>query len=266
MAKRTVEELELELNRLVTELERSLNSTLNRILVSIDSLPEVERQAAILALPNLISSAPGVAASLAGLEVIYGNELRAAIDNVARATGQEIVATAADLQVTAGLIEITKNQVDAQLTGYITDLQETLYTGTLTSAAISVLDFRDTFEPRLFRNIETEMLTSLMSYNRTYNIAKAQEVGITKFRYTGPDDSVTRPFCDHLLGDVTQQLPSGARIPVEPRKHGIYTIDEIRTMRNGQGLPVFQAGGGYNCRHTWSAVSDDRAKQLGFKG
>jgi len=51
------------------------------------------------------------------------------------------------------------------------------------------------------------------------------------FRYMGPKENI-RPFCREHLG-------------------GVYSIDEIRAMSNGQGLPVEYYCGGYNCRHRW---------------
>ncbi len=56
------------------------------------------------------------------------------------------------------------------------------------------------------------------------------------FLYTGPMDKKTRPFCEEMLGMAVRQK-------------------DIGKLNNGQGLSVARFGGGYNCRHQWTAVS-----------
>lgn len=58
--------------------------------------------------------------------------------------------------------------------------------------------------------------------------------GVRYFRYAGASHRA-RPFCRERIGKV-------------------YSIEEIRAMDNGQGLPVEFFCGGYNCRHRWVAV------------
>lgn len=55
------------------------------------------------------------------------------------------------------------------------------------------------------------------------------------YRYYGPDDKVTRPFCKHLL---------------EAAKKA-WTRAEIDAMDNGQLPNVFETCGGFRCRHWW---------------
>ncbi len=59
----------------------------------------------------------------------------------------------------------------------------------------------------------------------------SQEV---RYKYAGPDDKLTRPFCRHL---------------VEAGKS--YTRAEIDEMDNGQIPNVFISAGGWRCRHQW---------------
>ena len=59
----------------------------------------------------------------------------------------------------------------------------------------------------------------------------AQEI---RYEYSGLDDKLTRPFCEHLL-EVGKA----------------YTRAEIEKMDNGQLPNVFLTGGGWNCRHQW---------------
>lgn len=66
----------------------------------------------------------------------------------------------------------------------------------------------------------------------------AEDVGINKFRYMGARDKLTRPFCNAHINEVK-------------------TREEWEALDNGQGLPVFLYGGGYNCRHRLVAVVDE---------
>jgi len=61
------------------------------------------------------------------------------------------------------------------------------------------------------------------------------------FLYIGPDDRKTRPFC-HALEEK------------------VCTKKQIAKLNNAQGLPVMANGGGYNCRHRWTPISRDFAK------
>ncbi len=75
--------------------------------------------------------------------------------------------------------------------------------------------------------------TALAQFDNAYMFDKASSAGITEFLYDGPRNPSSRGFCLKHLGNV-------------------YTIDEIKQMSNGQGLPVITACGGYNCVHYWT--------------
>ena len=84
--------------------------------------------------------------------------------------------------------------------------------------------------------IRTEISTSLRAVGQAFSNRLATRRGVQSFYYLGPFDQKTRPFCTALISS---------------RNQAIYTIEEIRTLDNGQGLDVFLNGGGYNCRHRW---------------
>lgn len=85
--------------------------------------------------------------------------------------------------------------------------------------------------------LATQFNTALFGFYQAANNELAEELGIEEFAYIGPDDDLTRDFCWAIL--------------VQDRN---WTKDEILALDNGQGLPVFEYGGGYNCRHVWAAV------------
>lgn len=69
---------------------------------------------------------------------------------------------------------------------------------------------------------------------------KARSLGLSWFRYSGPDDAVARPFCKARVGFV-------------------YSRDQIERMDNGQtgGAGALIACGGFRCRHRWAPVDED---------
>jgi hypothetical protein len=75
--------------------------------------------------------------------------------------------------------------------------------------------------------------TGLVSYDRRVHWDKLSQA-VERFRYTGPLDVKTRPFCIKHWDKV-------------------YTQAEIAKLDNGTVLePVSLYGGGFNCRHVWT--------------
>lgn len=88
--------------------------------------------------------------------------------------------------------------------------------------------------------VQAEIATAKASIDRIMRMKGAVDAGYEFFRYTGPTVNV-RPFC-------------GQRI------NGVFHITEIRTLNNGQGLPVESHCGGYHCRHRWAPVTNKIAR------
>jgi hypothetical protein len=80
---------------------------------------------------------------------------------------------------------------------------------------------------------ETIVRTGSLAAARQASISQALADGVRFFRYDGPRVN-QRPWCAERLGRV-------------------FSIEEIRAMNNGQGLPPEQYCGGWNCRHRWVA-------------
>jgi hypothetical protein len=82
----------------------------------------------------------------------------------------------------------------------------------------------------------TELRTKIASYGRQVTAAVGESAGLDLYLYTGPRDGITRQFCKPLINKVVDEK-------------------QMAALNNGQGLPVKLSGGGYNCRHSWSPVS-----------
>lgn len=79
--------------------------------------------------------------------------------------------------------------------------------------------------------------TQLASVGRSAQASAAAELELDLYLYTGPRDGVTRDFCRPLINKVVDEK-------------------QMRRLNNGQGLPVKTYGGGYNCRHSWSPITE----------
>lgn len=97
---------------------------------------------------------------------------------------------------------------------------------------------------RLKHHAETELETTLSAMDTASTVLDAIDVDGANavFRYEGPSGT-RRPFCASKVGKT-------------------FTIADIKTMKNGQGLPALYYRGGYNCRHRWVAVIKDETNLL----
>jgi hypothetical protein len=78
--------------------------------------------------------------------------------------------------------------------------------------------------------------TELAGVDREIKIEQTRKAGVNQMKYLGPDDRVTRPWCQEHLDQVR-------------------TIEYWQDVQNDTGPnPPSEYGGGYNCRHrliTW---------------
>jgi hypothetical protein len=83
----------------------------------------------------------------------------------------------------------------------------------------------------------TEVRTSISELGRSLTATAAAAADLDLYLYTGPKDGITRPFCRALIGLVVDE-------------------SQMTKLNNGQGKSVKISCGGYNCRHSWSPVTD----------
>lgn len=101
--------------------------------------------------------------------------------------------------------------------------------------------------------------TYIQGFDRTVTARAAREADIDTFIYLGPDDDLTRPFCEDVLaGNGNMRF----NIPAKNGDEPIYTLDEIEAMNNGTPLAPMNFGGGYNCRHKFRPISVELAKEI----
>ena len=136
--------------------------------------------------------------------------------------------------------------VDAIIKPAAQRIQDGLDTGAPT-------DDLDTLADRIERNsgvsrgtAVTEARTQLAEFDRAVTVAGAEETGAGLYAYFGPDDAITRPFCAELVGFA-------------------FTPAQVAKMNNAQTIaPPIVSGGGYNCRHSWSPITEATASAMGL--
>lgn len=88
--------------------------------------------------------------------------------------------------------------------------------------------------------------SSLLNFHQQSLNVASDRTGAEKFLYIGPDDGLTRPFCDVLLNKWLSRK-------------------EISKLRNGQLPGVYRTRGGYNCRHSWMPLFGGQAEDEGIE-
>lgn len=92
----------------------------------------------------------------------------------------------------------------------------------------------------------TQVNTELAQFGRAVTASAAEAFDLDLYLYTGPRDGVTRSFCRPLINKVVDEK-------------------QMARLDNGQGLPVKTSGGGYNCRHSWSPVTESFVDAAGLE-
>lgn len=234
-----------ELELFVLKLEKILKGKAKQIVKDLYSGNDFARQrasdaAAIIAQLDQVLGDSQVQQQLGELRQIYGKELHAIRDVYFSGieTGKQFY-TGVDADVVETLIKFDTDSVLTHVTSYVDDTRSMLMRGVLTG---DVPNFDDIHGATFPGNLQTEVQTLFSSFSRTVIAKKAKDVGLDRFEYIGPDDDLTRPFCQKLL---------------EQRDPPVYTTEEIDAMDNGQMGDVMANCGGYNCRHQWRPVSGE---------
>lgn len=150
--------------------------------------------------------------------------------------------TAQDLLALEGVKDATKMSLDSAIEVMISQAKRNLL------FQVGALDFEATVE-RIQRTFDkgiaeaqTLAATGLTMYTRTnadQNFKRIEQSfpdAAILYKYDGPKDKLTRPFCAALLKRTA--------------KAGL-TREQIDKLDNGQIQDVFLSCGGFNCRHQW---------------
>lgn len=172
---------------------------------------------------------------------------RASIDAVSAmadaATGSRLIPAAAKLgAVSSARLEAMASLMRADLLGLGDVMAQQLWRASMTS--IYTATPPDKIVSALAKVIERTRAQVQTLFDTQVSVAGRQivadeptESDTQAYLYVGPIDGVVRAWCLEHLGKV-------------------YTRDRIEALDNGQLPNPFLTAGGYNCRHSWLAVSD----------
>lgn len=180
----------------------------------------------------------GLSSILRDSHLIY----RDIIEDVER----QIRATFKDTRFTLKLSEAQIQQLiefkDLGLTKFLSraidDVRNAVAQSVLTGTQPDYEQLAETTEAKLSRYVKTELRTEIAAFHASAQVIAADRVGVKKFLYYGNLIDDSRPFCREHVNKV-------------------FTLEQLRRLNNGQGLPVVPYLGGYNCRHRLVAVPDD---------
>ena len=138
------------------------------------------------------------------------------------------------------LYRITQAQVARQSGRVIQDVNRVLTdgfaAGKTTGQLLNELEYALNVRKDVLNTI---VETSARGFDRVSTLSIAERAGITQFRYDGPKSNL-RPFCEDLMK--------------RSERGESWTLDQIKQMDNGHGLPAHVHCGGYNCRHRWKPL------------
>lgn len=238
-AKRRITATDTQVDKFTLSLDRFLNNSLDDILEGLSEGKKSSIESASV-LGSLLTGLKqkGLNKEVARIREIYAEELRYINDEFAE-QGIKKALTAVDKKSIDALIGIQVSKTTNQVERYGIDIQSQVMSQVIFGKKPDIKKIQAELSPKLAANLKTEITTSVSAFNRSVTFAKAEELGIDRFVYRGPNDNKTREFCKGLL----------------KRSPPIYTKAEIEAMDNDQGLPVSTHGGGFNCRHTWNPVA-----------
>lgn len=251
--KRSITESELLKQKNVQLFTSNLNRFLEKHIPKIAKLPDgadaLEAASVLGGLQSGLVQA-GLPSVVSGIRTTYMDELSHLATRFDIAGFETSLSSFNSASVKA-LINNDTKRVTKLLTPYVDDISSTLLrtviSGELPDISALLGGTLDTLESQL----NTELNTMISAFSRTATSERAKELDINLFLYLGPEDKLTRDFCLEVLNDTNR---------------GIYTREEIDELDNEQDLPVFIYGGGYNCRHRWVAISEEDAREMGWKG
>lgn len=230
-------------------MKRALKRSNKELVNNLESALEITTAEQLLALPRA-QLLEFVLRSGLGLAVEDFIGVQDTITATALDTLQVIVsgASEADIPNLEALKVATADQVfqDVILPDALTAVRSALQginAGVTASNAMSALSQR--LEQSTGRQL-TQVRTQLSIYGRETTALAAEAYDMDLYLYTGPKDGETREFCQPLINKVV-------------------TEKQMSQLNNGQGLPVKISGGGYNCRHSWSPVTDSFVEAAGLQ-
>lgn len=238
--------IELFLEKLSHIYDRSVADLLQELR---DKKPGAANAARIISELDDVMADYGFSEAFAEQLSIYRDEITDIEKELARLGVRDDILTGVDVETVEALAQFNSKKIASTFERMIGDSESLIFRSYILGEPVNLETVKEQVSGRVFSQVKTEMNTAMATFARTVTAKKGIDAGFELYLYIGPEDDVTRPFCDELLD----------------KDPPIYTLEEISAMDNEQGMDVFSSGGGYNCRHQWRPVTVEMARNLGYE-
>ena len=230
-------------------LEQALERDLLRILLSLDTLPgedslvrrQAQTSAAVLAQVRSRLEAEG--------ETLTGVVGQRAIEAVAAVLGAPPSSLSVDVRRELdAIVSDQTGDVVRTFKAAIPEMREAVARGIASGGSLA--DVIEEVRARLsttYIRASAAVDAAIMAVGRRAVVSAAVELQgelDLVYVYVGPRDAKNRPFCRQWVGKA---------------------VTEPSRLDNGQGLPVDDYCGGYNCRHSWAPTTIETAVAQGIE-
>jgi hypothetical protein len=243
-AKQRNDTVDAKVESFVSSLQLFLERNLRKILDDLRGGKVTAKEAAktLGGLESAMEEA-GLKERYNSIKALFKAEFKAVAEEFKDTTGKAALLSDFTKQNLDTLVNQRLDMAATYITDYLGDVHTAVLDSVIAGKSVVPAEVIATASPRIFANLQTEITTTVMAYQRVLHLEKADKAGTDKFLYIGPLDSITRDFCRENVGRI-------------------FIRQEIDAMDNGQGLPVSIYCGGYNCRHHWRPVSDELAQEI----
>lgn len=240
-----------EIELFTARLQLFLNVNTRKILRDLDKGKSARARA--LEAASVLNTLPeallenGLAEQLGDIREVYQSELDQVALKFERLSKREVTYTKADSEIVQQLINYQASEIAGFVDQYVGDVRQVVLTQVFGGGTPDYDQIVEAAGEQIANQVRQGVHTAVQGFNRSVTLAKAKDLNFQKFLYEGPDDQVTRPFCEERVGKV-------------------YTLAQIAEWDNGTDLPADIYLGGYNCRHELLAVDDELLEELGIDG
>jgi hypothetical protein len=234
-------QIELETDKLVESYTGELDAFLYKILSRFYAvkLTGIRGALKIKELPKVLAE-EGLPEKIQGIAKGYSSKVENVKEDFAFFTTKGLDAVTKTIiveRVTANVLAI-QNEVNS----FVLQTQKAALSQVMTGQGFDFDKFSEIRQSPWLSKLTGQVTTDLDGFEREVGIALGQDLGFTHYYYAGTLIKTSRPFCIERAGRI-------------------YSIKEINSWDNGQGLPANVYLGGYNCRHRLSPVSDKQVKE-----
>ena len=239
-----IKRLEALIDKFIADYTKALDKATNLYIATLPK--DITKEA----LTDIISKQQDVIKKLIGQVDSSLNRTYAEIISLVKSDMKGIAEfTGADIDTI-----LTLKNVDLSSMASVTNSMNAELNKQITMASVTNVPFenivgviRDKFD---IAKGEAEQIarTSLHSSMQAIRTGKAEESGITYYRYDGPLQENSRDFCREMEGKVLTREEIDA-IEAGSYPDGSPHLDDVMIHR-----------GGYNCNHQWIPITDEEAK------